>query len=426
MFQCKAKDMGPADCAKELHEEKSNQLKPRVEAVLDAEGCYVLFTTQALNEHKIEERIKKMREAIKAAGKPYADTADLRIYDANKIRDWTNRYISAVTAVCLWLGRPLLPGMQTWERWSMQSEDQRFLFVPSDITDKYILQLRCDLAEPRRVARIVGLSGLGKTRLALEAFRPLPGEENAAGNLHHRVVYVDAAFGIPYLAATISDWCVQGLEGILVVDNCDLALHKDLQRQVGNAQSRLSLLTLDYNPEVAPGTPTIHLKQSPDSLIKEMLKQVYKNLPEAELSRIAAFAQGFPRMAVMLADARLNEDPEMGNLKDDDLLEKLLWGRKSKSDQARDVISTCALFEQVGFTEDREEESLFVAEHICRISLDDFYRHVQDFIQHGVIDKYGRYIRVVPAPLAVRLAADWWRHCRPERARKLSRWTEIL
>ena len=33
-------------------------------------------------------------------------------------------------------------------------------------------QLRREMASPRSVARIIGLSGLGKTRLALEVFRP--------------------------------------------------------------------------------------------------------------------------------------------------------------------------------------------------------------------------------------------------------------
>ena len=85
MFQCKAKDMGPTACADELHLKDSVELKPQVATVLDAGGCYILFTTQALNENQISERIEKMREAIKAAGKPYADTADLDIYDANNL-----------------------------------------------------------------------------------------------------------------------------------------------------------------------------------------------------------------------------------------------------------------------------------------------------------------------------------------------------
>jgi hypothetical protein len=173
MFQNKARDMGPKACADEMHQEGSVWLKARTEEGLDARGSYVLFTTQPLNGRQIAERIKAMREAIRDAGKSYANKADLHIYDANKIRDWTNHYIPAVVAVCRERGHPLLSYMQTWEHWTENSEFQGFPFVPCDTTDRYIAQLRQDLAEPHRAARIIGLSGLGKTRLALEAFRPL-------------------------------------------------------------------------------------------------------------------------------------------------------------------------------------------------------------------------------------------------------------
>jgi hypothetical protein len=419
MFQCKAAKLNPTDCARELLRKRSIKLKPQVEEVLDAGGSYVLFTSQALSAGQTTARRKKMRDAIRNAGKQYADDADLHIYDANKIRDWTNHYIPAITAVCLWRGRPLLAGMQTWEYWSEFEGYQRFPFVPSDLTDGYVTQPHQDLAEPRRVARIVGLSGLGKTRLALEAFRPASQEQEAHLDLHHRVVYLDATLDIPNLVGTVSAWCSEGLEGILVVDNCDLRLHQQLQTHVQHTRSRLSLLTLDYNPDERTNIPTIRLEQSPDTLIQKILKQVYENLPTGELDRITQYAQGFPQMAVLLAKARLNEDPEMGNLRDDILLEKLLWGRRQGNDQARQVIAICALFEHVGFTAEREEEYVFVAKHIAGIDVDNFYGHIKEFQQRGVIDERGRYIRVVPLPLAVRLAADWWRRCRPARAHEI-------
>lgn len=419
MFQCKATDMGPTDCAKELLQKNSNKLKPRVESVLDASGSYILFTSQALNGNLISERIIKMREAIRTAGKTYADTADLHIYDANKVSDWTNKYLAAVVAVSLWRGRPLLQGILTWEEWSNYNDHFHFPFVPSGETDGYSQQLQQVLSEPRQVARIVGLSGLGKTRLALETFRPSSEAVCGSRGLHYRVVYLDAGQGIPPLSATISDWRRLALEGILVVDNCDLSLHKQLKAEIEHTESKLSLLTLDYHVEETPGTPLIKLGPRPDTLIKEMLKKVYESLPESELERIANFAQGFPRMAVMLANARLNEEPDMGSLRDPDFLWKLLWGRGSENQEARKVISACALFEHLGFVEDRAEEYLFVAEHICRVPAEDFYGYIDDFNRRGIIDKRGRYIRVVPLPLAVRLAADWWRRCSPERAREL-------
>jgi hypothetical protein len=305
--------------------------------------------------------------------------------------------------------------MQTREHWSENSEFQGFPFVPCDTTDRYIAQLRQDQLSPSG-GTYYWIVWLGENPTCSRSISPIITGQKFTPDLHHRVVYIDAAFEIPILAATLSSWCTQGYEGILVVDNCHLHLHQQLQTCIQHSRSRFSLLTLDYNPDEKSDVPTIRIEQSPDSLIQAILKLVYKNLPDAELDRIARYAQGFPQMAVLLAKARLKEDREMGNLRDDILLEKLLWGCKSRNDQARKVISACALFEHLGFTADREEEYRFVASHIARIDADDFYRHVKEFQQRGVIDERGRYIRVVPLPLAVRLAADWWQGCSPTRA----------
>jgi hypothetical protein len=420
IFQCKATELGPAACADELHLKDSAELKPQVAAALDAGGSYILFTTQALNQSQISERLEKMREAIRAAGRSYADTVDLNIYDANKIRDWTNRYVPAITAVLHWRGRPLLPGLQTWEHWSLQDKYLRFPFVPSDVSDKYIFQLRSTLAQPRQAARILGLPGLGKTRLALEVFRLSPPGESISNSLHQQVVYIDAALGVPGLAATVSEWCVQGLAGIVVVDNCDPTLHQQLQTQIRHRNSRLSLLTINADPEERiTDTQIIRLRQAPDSVIKAMLQPVYSGLTAADLDQVTRYAEGFPLMAVMLSEARLNEDPQLGNLSDDVLVRRLLWGSRSEEKPALDIISACALFEHVGYAEDLKEEYCFVAEHIADSTPDEFYRHVEEFKERGIIEQRGRYLRVVPPPLAIRLAADWWRRCRPERAHKL-------
>ena len=64
-------------------------------------------------------------------------------------------------------------------------------------------------------------------------------------------------------------------------------------------------------------------------------------------------------------------------------------------------------------------QSNFVAEKICNISKDEFYEHAVKFIDHGILDKGNRFVRVVPIPLAVRLAADWWKRCHPDKAKEL-------
>jgi len=234
-----------------------------------------------------------------------------------------------------------------------------------------------------------------------------------------QVVYMDAADDSAGLQSIIKQWRDQNLEGIIVVDNCELELHQRLRREIEHPDSRLRLLTLDYDPISNDDCNFIKLESASDEVITGIIKQSYPGLQDIDIMRIVEFAEGFPKIAVMLAKARLNEVDDMGNLNDNILMEKLLWGRKQPNEVARKVIDACSLFTHLGFFDDMTHQRDFVAENICGISKDDFYGHAVQFIDHGILDRRNRFVRVVPIPLAVRLAADWWKRCLPEKAKKL-------
>lgn len=412
-FQVKATSMGPKACADELVDTQGH-LKLMIAEVLGAGGAYILFNNRKINKKGKTERIKSIRKKLRDLGKPYADDVAIAVYDSSAIQGWVNNYLSAVTAAADWVNRPLVAGMQAWEEWSRREEYERFEFIPDSQRGDAIQQLRSELSEARKVARIIGLSGLGKTRLALEVFRS--GQE--FDQLTERVVYIDAAHGVGNIAGRISDWVRCGFEGVIVVDNCALALHKSLKVEISRADSQLSLLTLDYNPDQDSDTPTLVLKPLDDQYIKQMLEPVYKDtIPD--LDRIASFAQGFPQMAVLLANARLNEAPEMGSLTDDDLLHRMLWGSDSQDDQALKSIQGCALFEHFGLKDRAVVEYQFIANQISMVDVDEFYGHIMEFQRRGIIDMRGDYGQVIPKPLAIRLAADWWLHVRPEKAKDI-------
>ena len=62
-----------------------------------------------------------------------------------------------------------------------------------------------------------------------------------------------------------------------------------------------------------------------------------------DLDRVVAFAQGFPQMAVLLADARSDHEEDMGRLKDDDLADKMLWGGRDPTDLDAKILRGCSL-----------------------------------------------------------------------------------
>jgi hypothetical protein len=425
LFQCKATEMAPSKCKDEILFKDKNgdvKLKPMVEKVLDDGGCYILFYNRSLNSKYIGERINKFREAIKEAGKVYYNSSCIVIYDANKIAEWVNNYLAAIIEV-LEYNRICLPAnLLTWSEWSGYEEYRKYSFETDETIESYIKQLREHFSqdEINKVARIIGLSGLGKTRIALEVFRKDGTQEREI--LHNKVVYIDINNKENEVVHLIIELRRIGISGIIVVDNCSIEMHKKLVREIEHQESKLSILTLDFNLEnITAPYPIIQINQISTDVIKKIIKQSYKNIPEDDINRIADFAQGFPQMAVLISEARLNGEDTIGTLNDTEIANKLLWGRDNEDELKLEVIKSCAIFENFGFYDDRSIEKDYIAENICddRIDKEKFYKHAQYFIKKGILDKRGRYLAVTPLPLAIRLAAEWWRECSPEKGKRI-------
>jgi hypothetical protein len=417
LFQCKATSMPRSKCKEEFNKEG---IKTKIDQLFISGGSYILFTTEPCTRKMEDERVKGFRETLRESGKSYADTADIKVYDANKIARWSNKYIAAIKQVCNYVSKPLPSGIISWEQWAGYSEN-RSRYVTDEILSDNIKTLQDHYISEQRIARIIGLSGLGKSRLAFEAFRP-PEDINdnlIQSSLSNQAVYINAV-EVPNLPSILSEWRTLKLSGTVIVDNCEIELHERLAREIIHEDSKLNLLTLDFIQEQqGQNCRYIQLEGASETVIKGVLKDAYPALSGSDISRIYEFSQGFPQIAVLLAQARLNEEPDIGNLKDDILVKKLLWGRGQEQSDALKVISTCAIFSHLGFYDEVAEQRKFVAEHICSLSNQDFYSLAQDFINRGILDRRHRYVRVVPLPLAIRLAADWWRKYPPERAKEI-------
>lgn len=425
LFQCKATEMGPQKCKAEiLEKDKSGNVKVKkmVEKVFEENGCYILFYNRSLNEKNISDRIEKFREALEEAKKTYCKTASIYVYDANKISAWVNNYLSAIVEVLYYNGIALPGNLLTWTEWSKYKENTSYKFEVDETIELNIKQLRDHFKDgEKKVARIIGLSGLGKTRIALETFRN--NETLETSIINSKVVYIDADHNENQILTVIVELRRNGTSGIIVVDNCNLELHKKLVHETEHSTSKLNLLTLDYNLEriSAANYPVIELKPVSSTVIKKIIEQSYNNIPEEDINRIAEFAQGFPQMAVLISEARLNGEDTLGTLNDSEIANKLLWGRDIEDRFKLEVIKACSIFENFGFYEDKSIERDYIADCICNdtINRDDFYKYARYFIDKGILDRRGRYLAVTPLPLAIRLAAQWWRECSPDKGKRI-------
>ena len=47
------------------------------------------------------------------------------------------------------------------------------------------------------------------------------------------------------------------------------------------------------------------------------------------------------------------------------------------------------------------------------------YKCIKAYEERGVVNRAGRFAQIIPKPLSIRLAADWWRATRPQRQQEL-------
>lgn len=412
LYQSKAENLGPAQCAAELFA-KPGVLKGAIKEVLQRKGAYVFFCGHGLTQKQIKLRLEKATAALKGVRK-VGKFNPLHFLDGNKIAAWANRHVAAVAYVAKCGQLAVASSYRTWSDWS---RDPLFAsrFHSNPKLDGFITQLREHLLPPKNIARITGFSGLGKTRLGFEALRPPgPGTDLPRAILSYSCAYLDAAHTRDPLAV-VNDLESAQMRGLVIVDNCVRSLHYELAKIIGRTDCQLSLLTMDYEPESAM-TGALHVQLEP-AMMEDIIPRILKELPQAtklseqQLTHIAGFAAGFPQIAVLMAEAGDTLDYQA--LNDRKLAERILWGHGPPVEKAHDVVTALALFANVGFDKPKDGQKKFVREVLCRqhqLDATEFNRMLKPFERRRIVQAAGSYRFVAPVPLAVALAAEWWDH----------------
>ena len=106
-------------------------------------------------------------------------------------------------------------------------------------------QIRHILRSASGVVRLIGLSGVGKTRFAQALFDARIGQDALDPAL---AVYTNMSNDPnPQPFHLASDLIANGLRAILIVDNCSADLHARLTQLVRSTGSLLSVLTIEYD-----------------------------------------------------------------------------------------------------------------------------------------------------------------------------------
>lgn len=277
--------------------------------------------------------------------------------------------------------------------------------------EQYLQQIQ----ENKNNIRIIGLSGLGKTRMVLEAFKD--------NSIRYKYSYIDCQ---EHNAEEILDKTTFMFkyykEMVLIFDNCNMELHSRIVRVKRSKRATNPIITIYNDPDENSTYDSTPLKLQKDfndvvEKILERFKSFYK--PE-DKEKLLTFAGGIPMMAQLLGEGLRNGDP-IGVVSDAALMNKILDANENSED--REIMRALSLFDYIGFEDDLHKELEFVATTKCITNVDknsevivqDFDKVVQKYLQRKIIERKGRLVGIRPTPIALYLISEWIEQCSDRR-----------
>jgi hypothetical protein len=416
VFQVKAEDMARGRILAEM--KPYGTVRPSILELAAAGGSYIIVSSKgSVSDSALADRRRAMHDAV--AGIANCDDLHLDFYDRDRLASWVRDHASIVTWVRERIGRPI-SGWRPYDDWAGSHEGLAGMYLTDDSlriqgpTSKgegeSIVQgmerLRRTLAAERGVVRLVGLSGVGKTRLVQALFDDRVGQFALAPDL---AIYTNLSDNpSPQPIAVSTELVTRQRRQVLIVDNCTPDLHRRLAEVCTRTESRVSLLTVEYDvrEDQPEGTDVFELQPSSDDLIEKLLQRRVTGLSQVNARSIATFATGNARVALALAHT-VDRDESVASLKDAELFERLFRQRHESSSSLLLSAQACSLaysFQGEDLGAGAEAELSRLAAVVGKDAR-TLYADVAELKRRDLVQQRGVWRALLPHAIANRLAA---------------------
>lgn len=414
-FQVKKPDMPRAAVLEEM--KPKGIVRPILLDLAAASGAYVIISsTGSTSDSALDRRREAMADAIE--GSTAENKLTLDFYDRTRVATWVRGHAGLVLWVRTHIGKAV-PGWQAFGSWSYAppGTDGSYLAdnqtrIRTDAKDdgdgvsaiEGIERIRQVLAQPGHVVRLVGLSGVGKTRLAEALFDANIGQGALDPSL---AIYTNEADGpSPPPVGLASDLIAEQTRAILVVDNCSSALHRRLSEVVRGTGSTLSVITIEYDirDDQPEGTDVFVLDTSSPEVIEKLVARRYPDLSETNVHTIAAFSGGNARVALALA-SRIKKTESIAGLTDEELFTRLFQQRNEPDPVLLKAAQACSLlYSFEGEKTDEDEAELAVLGNLVGKTAEELFDAVAELRDRDLVQARAEWRAVLPHAIANRLA----------------------
>lgn len=428
-FQVKKPNMPRSEILKEMRPD--GRPRPILTELAAEGGAYVIACSSgSLADSALKERHDAMREAVKDLPAPSA--LHLDFYDRDRLARWASEYPGVAAWVRAQLGKPL-HGWQPFANWSAPDEPLEVAFIKDDecrlhdarVRDEAldivegIERMREVLARPAGVARLIGLSGMGKTRLVQALFD----ERIGACSLNPvLVVYTDTAHGpTPSPLDVINGFNATRQRAIVIVDNCLPDQHRTLAQACAAIGSTVSLLTVEYDvgDDAPEYTEVFRLAPASKDVVDALIKRRAPQVSQPERWRIAELSGGNARLALALART-VKGGESVSKLSDKDLFERLFYQGRDKDRELLRAAEICSLVYSFNCEPlEGEAAELPILTELAGMTVDALYGHVAPLLARELAQQRGRWRAVLPHALANHLAKQALDRLMPVRVSRL-------
>lgn len=416
IVQVKAAAITPGKAAKDILTTVGD-LEPAIRATLEAGGTYIMLCNRSYVGPEVAKRAVAIIETIKAQGLK-VNALQVAFRDADQIATWVNEHPQVAT----WVQEQTQPGLattfKTYTHWAGRHEHET-PFINDERLAAVRAAVRSAIEQEREVVRVVGLSGLGKSRLVLEA---LADDVDAGYRPADLVLYgIETELGSTTVKGGVQFLADIGKRAIIVVDRCCAATHTDLAAMVRRSSSRLSLITIDHEIPRGPLPPGTHLvERASMAVVEALIKSLQPGLQTEDVRRLVKFANGFPQMAVLSTQAWVADIP-LATVTTDFLIEQVVIGNSLlNKEEVLQSAKLLSVFGLMGFRDEAAVELDQAASISGVLSAEQLRTTFADLGHRRVMQARGRYITIQPRPIAHSLAERQWLEWGPDK------WEEIL
>ena len=414
-FQVKASDMPKAEIIKEMR--PKGILRESIKMLIQEKGAYIIVSSDGSTSHTaLNNRINAMKEAVVdeiGHKNLYVD-----FFDRGRVATWLRSHPSMILWVGDKIGKPLTR-WRPYENWANSPDgvEEGYLFDGGlrlhDGTkttgqelpvENGLLRLRYALSIPGTSVRLVGLSGVGKTRLVQALFDARLGK-NALNQ--YQAIYADVSDKpVPDPVTIANQFINDKTRAILIIDNCPPDLHHRLTQICSRQQSTVSLLTVEYDvrDDLPEETRVFRLKPASDNIIEKLISKRFAYISQVDTRTIASFSGGNARVAIALANT-VQFGETLSRFNNEELFKRLFWQHHAHENSLLVSAQACSLvysFEGTDTSSDNSEIK-FLA-HIVDKSPTDLYRDIAELKRRDLIQARGVWRAVLPHAIANRLA----------------------